>query len=81
MQIPPTTAILTDINMPEMDGYQLLEHIRKRYGQIPVIAVTGETESIDMQKAFRKGFDGYIKKPVSESEIRSVLARYAPLQI
>lgn len=72
-------AILTDINMPIMDGYQLLEFIRKKYGQIAVIAVTGETESIDSDKAFRKGFDGYIKKPVNQSELRSVLECYIPL--
>jgi len=73
-------AVLTDINMPEMDGYELLEAVRKQYGKIPVIAVTGETEAIDGDKAFRKGFDGYIKKPVRPEELYTALGRYVQLK-
>ncbi len=73
-------AVLTDIFMPEMDGYAVLEQVRRQYGKVPVIAVTAETESIDMEKAFRKGFDGYLDKPVKAVALAGVLGRYVQLK-
>jgi CheY-like chemotaxis protein len=61
------TAIVMDLAMPEMDGWETLTEIRAnhRISHIPVIAVTA-FYSVDVaEDAMRAGFDGYFPKPVS----------------
>jgi two-component system chemotaxis sensor kinase CheA len=57
-------AILSDIEMPEMDGYEFIEHIRKdsSWQDIPCIALTSHTTSEDIEYGYQKGFTKYIGK-------------------
>lgn len=57
--------ILTDWNMPEMNGLEFLKHVReeKRFDRIPVIMVTSETEAGQMVEALEAGANEYIMKP------------------
>lgn len=60
--------IISDINMPIMDGWAFVEQLGREPGlrEIPVIALTGnrvDGDSGDRQKAFSKGFHNYLKKP------------------
>lgn len=64
-------AVLTDINMPIMDGVTLLKNIRQRYGAIKVFAVTGD-DDVKTDTSF--GFDGHLKKPVDGTALASVLS-------
>lgn len=59
-------AILLDIMMPEMDGYQVLEAIRKDHASeaLPVIMVTAKDESEDVVRALELGANDYVTKPV-----------------
>lgn len=63
------TFILSDLLMPEMDGWKLFEKIRKdaTNAQIPIIAVTASTMTVDAKSAHAYGFDGFIAKPFSIS--------------
>ncbi len=63
--------ILTDINLPKMDGLELIKHIRKDPDQkAKVIAISSDTMTKD-GKAFEDvGFDGYIQKPFKIGEFR-----------
>jgi two-component system, cell cycle response regulator DivK len=59
------TLIVTDLSMPELDGYALLHHLRTRPDscRIPVIAVTAHAMAGDRSHILEAGFDGYISKP------------------
>ncbi len=63
--------ILSDLMMPFMDGYQLLERLKsdKATLHIPVIMLTARTEAQDKLKALRIGVDDYLTKPFDEEEL------------
>ena len=58
--------IITDINMPLMDGLKFLSLIRQdpRYKEVPVLIVTTESGEEDRNRAFALGANGYVVKPV-----------------
>lgn len=60
--------MLLDIRMPEMDGFQTLELVRKQY-TIPVIMVTGVGEVTSVSDALAIGADDYVKKPFQAREL------------
>ncbi len=60
--------VLLDIRMPDMDGFQTLEAIRKQY-IIPVIMVTGVGEVTSVSDALSIGADDYVKKPFQAREL------------
>lgn len=63
---PLPDLILLDIQMPEMDGYQVLEHLKQNNATagIPVIFVTALSESTDEARGIRMGAADYITKPL-----------------
>ena len=67
--------VLMDIMMPEMDGYQAMEAIRKMGGisEIPIITITAKAMKDDYEKAIRAGANDYITKPVDEEKLFSLL--------
>ncbi len=56
--------VLLDIRMPGLDGYQVLERIRKA-SQVPVLMLTGVPEVTAVARAFDLGADDFIRKPFS----------------
>lgn len=72
--------ILSDISMPEMDGYELLRHLRAlpNTTDIPAIALTGFGQSEDIKQAYDAGFVAHLTKPINLSELIKV-ARAAAL--
>jgi DNA-binding response OmpR family regulator len=63
--------VLLDVNMPDMDGFEVLRAI-KRAGQardVPVIMLSARTAASDVQKALSEGAADYIGKPISPSEL------------
>ena len=63
--------ILSDIMMPEMDGYELVEQIRKdkEYSTVPIILLTAKADIPDKLRGFRKGANDYIAKPFNTDEL------------
>lgn len=63
--------ILLDINLPGLDGYQVLEKLRSQEStkDIPVIAISANAMPRDIEKGKKAGFDGYITKPVNVKEL------------
>ena len=57
--------VVSDVMMPEMDGYELTDHIKHNeiYSHLPIILLTAKTTEEDQQKALLTGADGYIRKP------------------
>ena len=69
-------AVLMDIQMPNMDGYEATRAIRAMkngYRKIPVIAITANAFEEDRKKAFAAGMDGHIAKPVDVQALFTTL--------
>lgn len=66
--------VVLDIGLPGMDGYEVAEQLRTRYGsQIVLIALTGYGQDEDRRKAEQAGFNYHLTKPVGLSEIEAIL--------
>src|ERR1017187_7651367 len=63
----PCDLVLTDINMANMDGYEFIRRVRAdgKYGSLPIIIVSTESEGRDKMKGFEAGANLYIVKPCS----------------
>jgi len=68
-------VIISDIKMPEMDGVQLLKHIKSNNSDIPVILITGYASIDSAVEAMKQGAYDYVTKPIVDSEIKIVLER------
>jgi CheY-like chemotaxis protein len=68
-------VILLDINMPGMDGYQVLEHLKAsdETAGIPVIAVTANAMAENISRGLEAGFHDYITKPIDINRLLSSL--------
>ncbi|MCP4698177.1 MAG: response regulator [Gammaproteobacteria bacterium] len=72
--------VLMDIQMPEMDGYEVTRRIREREGtkrHTPVIAVTANTTPGAADRCLAAGMDEYIAKPLTLEHIRMMVKKYA----
>jgi len=76
--------LLTDINMPVMDGYELITKIRQHEQQsgkhLPVIAVTANAMTKDQNRCMESGMDGFIRKPIDLTELQNVLHQWLKTQ-
>ncbi|KAF0123324.1 MAG: two-component system chemotaxis family response regulator CheY [bacterium] len=70
-------VIISDINMPEVNGLELLNKLRQDilYKEIPVVIVTTEGSNERMEEVFNLGAKGFIKKPFFPEELRRVLCQ------
>ncbi|ACM59706.1 two-component system chemotaxis response regulator CheY [Caldicellulosiruptor bescii] len=73
--------VITDLNMPKMDGLQLTREIRKNpmYKRIPVIMLT--TNPSEEQKALEAGANLYLKKPVTSEELISHVQKFLGIEM
>lgn len=68
-------VILLDVNMPELDGYELCKRIR-RYVSCPILFLSARVDEEDKVKGFRVGGDDYIEKPFSIIELKERVAAH-----
>jgi len=70
-------AVLMDIQMPVMDGYEATKTIRKnsKFASLPIIAMTAHAMKGDEQKCINAGMDAYISKPVNQNKMFQTLWR------
>jgi PAS domain S-box-containing protein len=75
-------VVITDLHMPEMDGYALAAAIRAeethRGGRTPVIALTANALKGEEQRALEAGMDEYLTKPILLPHLGAALARHVP---
>ena len=67
--------IISDIGMPEMNGYDLAESLRQseNYQMTPMIAVTGYTEYDDSGRSLAAGFNAHLTKPINPAHLLNVI--------
>lgn len=75
METDPPEIVITDICMPDMDGLELTERIRKMDEGIKVILLTGFAEFEYARKAIQAGAFDYLLKPLNPDKLREVLER------
>nr|WP_201280670.1 PAS domain S-box protein [Hassalia byssoidea] len=70
--------VVSDIGMPEMDGYTLIQQIRalKPKRQVPAIALTAYAGEIDQQQAYSAGFQAHIAKPVDPNAVIAIVVQF-----
>ena len=67
--------VITDVNMPEQNGFELLRVIRKRYPEIVTIVITGYGTIESAVEAIKMGAYDYLTKPIVDDEIRMIVNR------
>ena len=81
-QHDPPDLILLDINMPEMNGYEVCEHLKAddKLQGIPIIFISALTEPLDKMKAFSTGGVDYITKPFQMEELHARVETHLKLR-
>lgn len=69
--------VITDLNMPQMDGLELSRNIRSSgsYCKLPIVMVSTESEEHDMELGIEAGVTKYLKKPVSPQKLLDEVAK------
>jgi len=72
------SVILSDINMPNMDGLQLLATLKEseQWTSLPVVMISTESSQTKVMEALRLGAKGFIRKPFAPDEIHDKLATF-----
>ncbi len=77
----PPDVLLSDLGMPEEDGYQLMRRVRAldpaSGGGVPAAALTAYTQAEDRRAALDAGFQGYLSKPIDPAELTAAVAKLA----
>lgn len=61
--------VISDIRMPGIDGFEVLQQVKEKYKKTKVILMTGYTEEYDISDALVLGADDYITKPFDDSKV------------
>ena len=80
LEIAPRNSIdliLSDIGLPQMDGFEMMKELRQlpNMSDVPAIALTGYVSQKDTRMALESGFNAYISKPVEPAELMTTIAR------
>lgn len=68
--------VLMDLQMPEMNGYEATEILKKKFPHLPIVAQTAFAMSDDREKAIDAGCDDYLAKPIKSKDLLSMVEQY-----
>ena len=76
---PVPDVIITDINMPEMNGFEFIENVRKTdaYKGIPILVLTTESDAAKKDRARKAGATGWVVKPFDTIKLADAIRRVA----
>jgi len=69
--------VITDINMPQIDGMQMSKMIKNSFKHIPIVLLTQFDETDNLKKAIMLGIDSFVSKPVKDEEMITLLESIA----
>lgn len=71
--------VMMDINMPKIDGFQVLEEIKKdqNLNHIPVVILSSSTRDKEIINAYKKGACSYVTKPIDFKEFKEMMKNFA----
>ena len=73
--------ILMDLQMPEMNGFEATAYIRNQLkSNIPIIALTADVTTVDVEKCKAAGMNDYISKPIDEKLLYEKIIQYLPIK-
>jgi len=78
----PFDLLISDIGLPEIDGYDLIQRVRREPSpgrDIPAIALTAYARTEDRTRALRAGYQAHIAKPVEPNELLAMIASFVGL--
>lgn len=82
LKTQPFDAVLMDVQMPEMDGFEATKVVREGEQitgkHLPIIALTAHAMKGDQERCLAAGMDGYISKPIQTAELFALLERLIP---
>lgn len=73
-------VIITDLKMPGVDGWSLLQLIKseRQLSRVPVVAISGDASRAMLLKTKQAGFSGYLVKPVTKAAVEAEFRRILP---
>jgi CheY-like chemotaxis protein len=71
--------VFMDLQMPEMNGYEATEILKKKLPHLPIVAQTAFAMSDDREKALDSGCDDYLAKPIKSKDLLNVVEKYITL--
>jgi PAS domain S-box-containing protein len=74
--IPGFDLVLTDIQMPIMDGYELAQHIHTRFPTLPILGLSAHTLAEDRQRCAAVGMLGHVSKPIDPENLVANICRH-----
>ncbi|KMN77779.1 hypothetical protein VK98_18215 [Chromobacterium sp. LK11] len=74
----PYDLVMTDVNMPLMNGYELAAALRSQGVDIPIIGVTANAMRVEEEACLRAGMDAWLVKPINLHGLRTALTRLSP---
>ncbi|MEM1128839.1 MAG: response regulator [Bacteroidota bacterium] len=74
----PVDLVITDLNMPKLDGFRLVEAIRENptHGQVPIIILSSLSSQRDIDQGIRVGADAYLVKPFDQKRIQYEVSKF-----
>jgi CheY-like chemotaxis protein len=71
--------VFMDLQMPEMNGYEATEILKRKFPKLPIVAQTAFAMSDDREKALDSGCDDYLAKPIKSKDLLSVVEKFIQL--
>lgn len=81
LQTTPIPFVITDINMPEMDGLTLSKQIHEHYPKTHIVIMSADSDTEIILISVNLGIDGYILKPINESSVANTVMRVGKILV
>jgi signal transduction histidine kinase/ActR/RegA family two-component response regulator len=75
LRVRPVSLLVADIAMPGLDGYELIQHVRRMRDGVPAVAVSAYARPEDRQRAIAAGYNGYCAKPIEAADLLQTVNR------